>query len=234
MSLKEQMISEGIGYKGADFSTNYFFSSLAQGFMKDRKILGEDTVEVYTDVFGEEYGPIFESFELDADVIMEAIQTSSNGLLFEQRIGKGDFMGDYSSGAKGATENVLRGKQDFRQEKTYGVDKNWSNKDAPAGSHFDIATGKVESDKRGILSTLWDGLKKFGSNLATKFPGVASFLKNGIGWISNHPAIVLGTAGGATLLAGIIRALKKRGDNKKATELQAKLDDAKGKGVEKK
>jgi hypothetical protein len=233
MNLKESIIKEGVGYKGNDFSTNYFFSSLAQGFLKDRKVLGEETVELYTDIFGEEYGPIFESFDLDAEVLTEAINGSANGLLFEQRIGKGDFMPDYTSGAKGGTEHALRGRGDFKLEKIYGPEMGGYTKNPPEGSHFNIMTGQVEADKKGLLASLWDGLKKFGSSLATKFPGIASFLKNGIGWITNHPAAVLGTAGGAVLIGGIIRALNKRGEKKKAMELQAKLDAAKGKTVEK-
>ena len=82
MNLKEDIISRGIGYEGNNFQTNYFLSNLAKGFIKDKEIFGEDVVSLYSDIFGQESGPLFEAFYEDADVLEESI-TLGKELLFE-------------------------------------------------------------------------------------------------------------------------------------------------------
>jgi len=158
-------------------------------------------------------GPIFEAFDMESEALSEAINSNNHGLLFEINSGA------YRPPAPDAYDK-LRSQAPFKGYKL------------PKATHPDqfVSTEYLHGDKvksTGVLASLWDGIKKFGGNLAARFPGVASFLKNGIGWITAHPGAVLGVAGGAALLGGVIRALNKRGQNKKAAELQAKLDAAK-------
>jgi len=222
MNLKEDIISRGIGYEGNNFQTNYFLSNLAKGFIKDKEIFGEDVVSLYSDIFGQESGPLFEAFYEDADVLEESI-TLGKELLFESGFGLG---GDRVAGMLSqARSNTAHGLGGDRADDSMKLSQK-------SGSLSDVVTAASANApaKTGFLSTLWDSIKKFGSSLAAKFPGVSGFLKNGVSWITAHPAIVLASAGGAALIGGLIKAFKNKGKNKQADKLQATLDDAKAKG----
>ncbi len=222
MNLKEDIISRGIGYEGNNFQTNYFLSNLAKGFIKDKEIFGEDVVSLYSDIFGQESGPLFEAFYEDADVLEESI-TLGKELLFESGFGLG---GDRVAGMLSqARSNTAHGLGGDRADDSMKLSQK-------SGSLSDVVTAASANApaKTGFLSTLWDSIKKFGSSLAAKFPGVSGFLKNGVSWITAHPAIVLASAGGAALIGGLIKAFKNKGKNKQADKLQAALDDAKVKG----
>ena len=223
MNLKESIIKDSIDYKGGNFSENYFFSKLSEGFVNDYKVFGDDTAEMYSEIFGEEYAPIFESMNESIEVLTEAVESKSTALLFEKDpdetyIGKKDTYGNtLTARANSAADYANRngGLSDAAKKALM---------DGKGMRDADLAAKKLPS--RGFLGNLWASIKEWGKGLAEKFPGVASFLSKGIGWITGHPAAVLGTAGGAALLAGIVRAMKKRGETKKAAALQTKIDDA--------
>ena len=238
MNLKEDIISRGISYEGNNFQTNYFLSNLAKGFIKDKEIFGEDVVSLYSDIFGQESGPLFEAFYEDADVLEESI-TLGKELLFEDpRPYRLNFKEYPSSDGKfGLSGERVGGMMShIRSKMAHGLGGDRAadamKMGQKSGSLSDVASGASANApaKLGFLSTLWDSIKKFGSSLAAKFPGVSGFLKNGVSWITAHPAIVLASAGGAALIGGLIKAFKNKGKNKQADKLQAALDDAKAKG----
>lgn len=228
MNLRESIVSRGLNYTGSNFEENYFFSNLAKGYIKDRKVFGEETIDIYTNVFGSKATPIFEAFEENADVLEEAINSSNGNLLFEADVGASNPINNWVG--RSGDRAFSPAKSNFSD-----IGSNLAAKSAQPNVG-DLASDTVtKSGRFGVLSTLWDSIKKFGSGLAAKFPGVASFLKNGISWITGHPAIVLGVAGGAALLKGVINALRKKGQNKKAAELEEKLKaSGKDKETEKK
>jgi len=82
MTIKEQILMESIGYKGYNFSENYYFSQLSKGFVKDYKKFGDKTIQMYEDFFGDEYAPIFESMAENIEVLSEAAEKDGM-LLFE-------------------------------------------------------------------------------------------------------------------------------------------------------
>ena len=225
MNLKESIIKDSINYKGGNFSDNYFFSKLSEGFVADYKILGEDAIEMYSEIFGEEYAPIFESMSENINVLSEAVESKATALIFEAP----DTM-KFPSEKKGFDQR-------YRQTPHMGTSiyqdgasgKMFSDEGAAAKAEK-LGAAKMLSDpnfgKKGGLAGIWQSIKEWGKGLASKFPGVSAFIGKGISWITGHPPAVLGTAGGAALRAGIVRALKKRGDTKKAAALQAKIDDA--------
>lgn len=84
MGIQESILKEGLQYKGKNFEENYFFSRLSRGFVADYKIFGEETSSLYTEIFGEEYSPIFESMEENIETLIEAVK-SDYPVIFEEQ-----------------------------------------------------------------------------------------------------------------------------------------------------
>jgi hypothetical protein len=84
MGIQESILKEGIQYNGKNFEENYFFSRLSRGFVADYKLFGEETVSFYTEIFGEEYTPIFESMEENIETLTEAVK-NEYPVLFEEQ-----------------------------------------------------------------------------------------------------------------------------------------------------
>ena len=277
MTLRDEILREGVGYTGNSFEENFFFTKLAKGFVNDYRMFGEDTVELYNDVYGEEYSEIFESFEENIDTLMEEVD-SDLMLLFEQDLPRPELYNDFMDNLKNLkkkepsfSEKLKKGYTHFEKdakkatkelgkdiEKTgkevsstaKGILKNVSDKAEDIGdkakqdyqnierSAKETAThvkGNVAATAvaaRGVLGKVWDKIKEFGKGLADKYPKVADFIGKGIGWIVANPLVVAGAAGGTILLASLVKALKKRGDAKKAAKLQKVIDEAKEKKAE--
>ena len=129
MTLKEEMLKNSLEYSGNDFEENLFFTKLAKGFANDYKVFGEDTVELYRELFGEEYSPIFESFEENIAVLEEASEEDIP-LLFESPQGKQmeNRLLNYTTGGmfkepqKKKTDMELK-LQDFSDEAKKGLNR---------------------------------------------------------------------------------------------------------------
>lgn len=222
MNIMEEIVASGIGYTGANYGDNVFFSKVTKGFLNDYKLFGEHAVDFYIEIFGEEYTPIFESMEKYAEVLCENI-TQEDNLLYEEW---------WKPNLSDATKKKLEAN---KYNKEYNVGELSSRDPATptreaskkAEALLDTSVrSKPEEAKKG-LAAIWASIKKFGAGLKDKFPKIAGFLEKGVAWIMANPVAVLGVAGGAALLTAVIRTLKKKGEMKKARELQAKVDAAK-------
>lgn len=129
MTLKEEMLKNSLEYSGNDFEENLFFTKLAKGFANDYKVFGEDTVDLYKELFGEEYSPIFESFEENVTILEEAAEEDIP-LLFESPQGKQmeNRLLNYTTGGmfkepqKKKTDMELK-LQDFNDEAKKGLNR---------------------------------------------------------------------------------------------------------------
>jgi len=240
MTLKQELLAESIGYKGANFENNFFFTKLAQGFTKDYKIFKEGTLSLYDEVFGEEYHPIFEEIEKNI-LLIENIIDDNTILLFENPWGdwlKQNNIKSPGSSSMGSDplKNYVPAKNGFKEATkiapkitTPSIKPSSPKADFNLADSMNTGWGKTSS----FLSKIWDKIKNFGKGLAEKFPKLLPFLQKGLAWIIENPFKVIGIAGGSILLGKLLVSLKKRGEDKKAARIQAALNQIKEKEEQK-
>jgi hypothetical protein len=243
MTLKQEILAESIGYKGANFESNFFFTKLAQGFTKDYKIFKEDTLPLYDEVFGEEYHPIFEEIEKNV-LLIESIVDDNTILLFENpwddwlKQNKIKSPGSSSMGSDPLKNYVpaKTAKEGFKEvaNATPKIAASTVKTGSPKAG-FDLAKSmNTGYDKTAaFLSKIWDKIKTFGKGLAEKFPKLLPVLQKGLSWIIENPFKVIGIAGGSVLLGKLLISLKRRGEDKKAARIQAALNQVKEKEASK-
>jgi len=246
MNLREEIIKNTSDMNFDDFETNLFLTNLAKGFVKDYKIYKEDTASLYTDIFGEEYNIIFEEFNDNIEILKEELKEDKT-LLFEEKPtsqnlasallnktpadkGKEALVG-FTNNAKNTIDKAIPQAKEVVGKVGEEIKNNVNNitgqKAKTLGSKIAGTATTALLVGRNLLGAAWEKIKEVGANLAKKFPKVGEFLSKGVTWISQNPAIVAGAAGGVVLLGLLARALKKRGDIKKAEKLQAAINEQK-------
>lgn len=84
MTLKQQILQETFGEDYIESRNKKFFVKLIEGFSKDFDIYKEDTYNLYTDIFGEEYKIFFEEIQNNIEVLTEEINVNKEVFLEDE------------------------------------------------------------------------------------------------------------------------------------------------------
>lgn len=71
MTLREEILRSGLDYKGHTFWEDYAKINILKNFKKDYEILGEDYVEIYSALFGEDSTSLFENIYDNREMLLE-------------------------------------------------------------------------------------------------------------------------------------------------------------------
>lgn len=202
MSLSNEMLIEGLGYKGNNFWENYILSNTIRNFSSYIKEYGSDgAIELFSEVFGEGTKPLFEIMISDKENLFEAAKVS--GILLFENAGEQNI------------ENYL-----------FEVETGFIQTAGGAFNPMNINRQRIAADAAMTIKTkalgigsflgrLWTKIKDLGKEAFSKilpylksgFTWAKEIARKGITWIASSP--IARVAIPAVLIGGGILAAKK-------------------------
>lgn len=200
MTIKEEILRHSFPHGSEEVWEKFIERNLIKNFPKDIKILGEDYVEVYSTIFGEQN--LFEELYENRDAILEIL----NEDVAPSKAGTGASIGEILRRIKTSTE------------------------EAKGLAASQSLSGRLETAKKNLgagITTAGVAAGGFFSRIAALltrgFSWVKDLVTQGVSWIASNPiakiaAPIIAITGSVALAAKLINKIRNK---KKMRELSA-------------
>lgn len=94
---REAILKESFNYKGHYLEENIFLKNLASSYFSDKKVFEEETLNLYSQIFGKDIESILKEMELKEEKVFSLIEKDS--IYFVEDVGFGGIVGRAAANA---------------------------------------------------------------------------------------------------------------------------------------